>query len=39
MDPQGNTTSGLGAEKNEVENTIYELLLGEAETKDTIIRK
>ena len=29
MDPQGNTTSGLGVEKNSVENTVYELLLGE----------
>ena len=24
MDSQGNTTSGLGLEKNELENTIYE---------------
>lgn len=31
MDPQGNTTSGLGVEKNSVENTVYELLLGECE--------
>ena len=38
IDPQGNTTSGLGADKNAVENTLYELLLGEAETKDTIIK-
>ena len=29
MDPQGNTTSGLGVEKDEVENTVYELLLVE----------
>ena len=29
MDPQGNTTSGLGVEKDAVENTVYELLLGE----------
>ena len=28
----------LGADKNAVENTLYELLLGEAETKDTIIK-
>lgn len=28
MDPQGNTTSGLGVDKNNVENTLYELLLG-----------
>lgn len=28
-DPQGNTTSGYGVNKNELENTIYELMLGE----------
>ena len=38
MDPQGNTTSGLGVDKNNVENTLYELLLGEAETKNTIVK-
>ncbi len=38
IDPQGNTTSGLGIDKNSVENTLYELLLGEAEVKDTIIK-
>ena len=38
IDPQGNTTSGLGVDKNNVENTLYELLLGEAEAKDTIIK-
>ncbi len=37
MDPQGNTTSGMGVEKNEVENTIYELLLGESKLEDCII--
>jgi chromosome partitioning protein len=38
IDPQGNTTSGLGIEKNEVENTIYELILGEVEIQDAIIK-
>ncbi|MDO5136637.1 MAG: AAA family ATPase [Eubacteriales bacterium] len=38
IDPQGNTTSGLGVDKNSLENTLYELLLGEAEVEDTIIR-
>ena len=38
MDPQGNTTSGFGVDKNGIENTLYELLLGEVETKDTIIK-
>lgn len=37
MDPQGNTTSGLGVEKNEVENTVYELMLGECSVKESII--
>lgn len=34
MDPQGNTTSGLGVEKDEAENTVYELLLGECTLED-----
>ena len=38
MDPQGNTTSGFGVDKNGIENTLYELLLGEAEMKDTIVK-
>ena len=29
MDPQGNTTSGIGVDKDELENTIYELMLGD----------
>ena len=33
MDPQGNTTSGLGVDKNDQENTVYELLLGEIKVK------
>ena len=36
VDPQGNTTSGLGIDKNDVENTVYELMLGEAELKECI---
>ena len=35
-DPQGNTTSGFGLDKNEVENTIYELMIGECDTKEAI---
>ena len=31
IDPQGNTTSGLGLDKNNIENTIYDLFLGEAD--------
>ena len=36
MDPQGNTTSGFGIEKDDVENTVYELLLGESKLEDCI---
>lgn len=36
MDPQGNTTSGLGIEKEEQENTVYELLLGQCQLEDYI---
>lgn len=35
-DPQGNTTSGFGIEKNEVEKTVYELMLGEYTIEETI---
>lgn len=38
IDPQGNTTSGLGVDKNTVETTLYELLLGEADVENTIIK-
>ena len=38
IDPQGNTTSGLGVDKNSVENTLYELLLGEVEMEDVILK-
>ena len=41
MDPQGNMTSGLGVEKENVEDTTYELLLGESEIEqclqDTVV--
>jgi chromosome partitioning protein len=37
MDPQGNTTSGLGVDKNECENTVYELILGECSVHDALI--
>lgn len=38
IDPQGNTTSGLGVDKNSIENTLYELLLGETELQNTVIK-
>ena len=36
-DPQGNTTSGFGIEKNELENTVYELILGECSINECIL--
>ena len=36
IDPQGNTTSGLGIDKEEVENTVYELIIGEAKLDECI---
>ncbi len=36
-DPQGNTTSGFGVEKNDLEDTIYELMLGECGIRDCLI--
>ena len=36
MDPQGNTTSGLGIDKNQVENTVYELILEETSLEECI---
>ena len=37
-DPQGNATSGFGIDKNDLENTIYELVLGECTISDCIIK-
>lgn len=37
-DPQGNTTSGFGIDKNSLENTIYELMLGEVSISDCILK-
>lgn len=36
MDPQGNMTSGLGVDKDVIENTVYELLLGETEVEGCV---
>ena len=38
IDPQGNTTSGLGVDKNELDNTIYELILGESSIHECILK-
>ena len=38
MDPQGNMTSGLGIDKNGVEYTIYDLILGETSIENVICK-
>ena len=39
MDPQGNMTSGLGIDKNEVEYSVYDLILGETEIEQVICKE
>ena len=38
IDPQGNTTSGLGINKNDLENTIYQMVIGECTLEDCLIK-
>lgn len=38
MDSQGNTTSGLGLEKNDLEKTIYEVLRNEISVEEAIVK-
>lgn len=37
IDPQGNASSGFGVDKNEKENTVYQLLVDDCTIKETII--
>ena len=37
-DPQGNTTSGFGLNKNQLENTIYELLIGQCNVEEALCK-
>jgi len=37
IDPQANSTSGMGIDKNNLQNTIYEVLINEVPIKDTIL--
>ena len=37
LDPQGNTTSGLGVEKSELENCVYNVLLDDLPIEEVII--
>ncbi|MBR3680806.1 MAG: ParA family protein [Clostridia bacterium] len=38
MDPQGNATSGLGISKSKIKNTIYDVIIGRCDIKDTIVK-
>lgn len=38
IDPQGNTTSGLGVQKEDLTKTIYEVMLGELDIQNSIIK-
>lgn len=38
MDPQGNMTSGLGLDKDDVDKTIYDMIIGESEI-EAVIKK
>ena len=38
FDPQGNATTGLGLEKEQIEDTVYELLLGDCTLEDCLMR-
>ena len=35
-DPQGNTTSGLGIDKEAAELTVYQLMIGECQVCDSV---
>ena len=39
MDPQGNMTSGLSVDKDEVEYTVYDLLIGEKDIEQVICKE
>ena len=39
MDPQGNMTSGLGVDKDEIDQTVYELIIGEVAIEDVIYKE
>ena len=34
MDPQGNMTSGLGIDKDSVEKTVYDMIIGQASIEE-----
>jgi len=38
FDPQGNATSGIGLEKNSLDQTVYELLVGECQLEECLYK-
>lgn len=38
LDPQWNTTSGLGVEKEQLENTVYQLMIGHCTIRESITK-
>lgn len=38
LDPQGNATTGVGINKSELKDSVYELLTGKATVKDVVIK-
>ena len=38
VDPQGNATSGLGLQKNDVENSIYQVISGDCDITEAIVK-
>jgi chromosome partitioning protein len=38
LDPQGNASSGLGINRDEVENTVYDMLIGNEDPESCVIR-
>ena len=39
MDPQGNMTSGLGVDKDQVENSVYDLIIGQTGIEECICKE
>ena len=39
IDPQGNATSGVGIDKNNLENTVYDMIIGECSIEECLIKE
>lgn len=39
IDPQGNATSGVGIDKNNLENTVYDMIIGECSIDECLIKE